>query len=78
MFNPLVDDFSELTDTEIENKIIELGKKYWQARNPQLQAQIATILQMYKEEARSRRAKAYQKQNNQDLDNGLDNLINVS
>jgi len=78
MFNPLVDDFSELTDTEIENKIIELGKKYWQARNPQLQAQIATILEMYKEEARSRRAKAYQKQNNQDLDNGLDNLINVS
>lgn len=78
MFNPLVDDFSELTDSEIENTIVELGRKYWQARNPQLQAQVATILEMYKHEARSRRAKAYQKQNDQDSDNGLDKLINIS
>jgi len=78
MFNPLVDDFSELTDTELENKIVELGRKYWQARNPQLQAQVATILDMYRQEAHSRRAKAYNSQNDQDKDKGLDNLINVS
>jgi hypothetical protein len=77
MFNPLVDDFSQLTDNEIEDKIVELGRKYWQARNPALQAQVATILEMYKQEAGLRRAKAYQKQSDQD-DSGLDNLINVS
>lgn len=77
MFNPLVDDFSKLPDNEIENKIVELGRKYWQARNPQLQQQIAVMLEMYKEEARSRRSKAYQK-HNEDDQNGLDSLINIS
>ena len=37
MFNPLVDSFSELKDAEIENKIVELQRKYFQAgANPQL------------------------------------------
>ena len=77
MFNPLVDDFSALTDTEVEEKVVELGRKYWMSRNPDLQAQVATILEMYKEEARARRARAYQ----QSQDNGndsLDNLININ
>lgn len=79
MFNPLVDSFDQLTDTEIEQKIIELGRKYWQAgRNPQLQSQIATILDMYKQEIAARRARAYQKQNENQDDNGLDDLINIS
>lgn len=77
MFNPLIDSFDKLSDSEIDAKISELGRKYFQSRNPQLQQQIATILEMYKDEARSRRAKQYQKiqQNN---DNGLDSLINIS
>lgn len=77
MFNPLVDDFSQLSDAEIEQKITELGRKYWQARNPQLQTQIATILDMYKQEASSRRAteKLRQQENG---DNDLDSLINIS
>lgn len=78
MFNPLVDSFSVLTDSEIEDKISELGRKYFQSRNPQVQAQIATILEMYKEEARARRASALLKQSEQNGDNGLDNLINIS
>jgi len=77
MFNPLVNNFSDLTDLEIENKITELGRKYWQARNPQLQDQIATILEMYKQEIHSRRARQNLK-NQEDGENGLDNLINVS
>jgi len=77
MFNPLVDDFSALTDTEVEEKVVELGRKYWMSRNPDLQAQIATILEMYKEEARARRARAYQ-QSQQNDDSGLDNLININ
>lgn len=77
MFNPLVDDFSKLTDPEVETKISELGRKYFMSRNPQVQMQIATLLDMYKEEMRARRARAQQ----QSLQNGnsdLDSLINIS
>ncbi len=76
MFNPLVDSFSELTDTEVENKILELTKKYYQTHNPNLQMQIANILDMYRSEAQVRRANALKSQQNDD--NGLDSLINVS
>ena len=79
MFNPLVDSFSELKDAEIENKLVELQRKYFQAgANPQLQQQVQAILEMYKLEMQERRSKSLQKQNQQDGDNSLDNLINIS
>ena len=78
MFNPLVSDFSELTDAQVDEKIMELGRKYWMTHNPDVQAQIAVLLEMYKEESRTRQAIAYQRMNDQNGDNGLDNLINVS
>jgi hypothetical protein len=77
MFNPLVDDFSKLTDLEVENKISDLGRKYFMVRNPQVQMQIATLLDMYKDEMRARRSRAHLKS----LENGnsdLDNLININ
>lgn len=77
MFNPLVDSFDNLTDSDIENKIVELQRKYFLTHNPSLQNQISVILDMYKEEARSRRAKQFAKLNNQD-NNDLDSLINIS
>lgn len=79
MFNPLVN-MNDLTDSEIENKISELGRKYFQTHNPQLQAQIATVLEMYKTEARARRAIAAQREreNNENGENSLDSLIKVS
>ena len=78
MFNPLVDDFSQLSDPVLEDKIVELGRKYWLTRNPQVQMQISNILEMYKAEAQARRARAYLKQNENNDNNGLDSLINVS
>ncbi len=79
MFNPLVDSFSELKDIEIENKIVELQRKYFQAgANPQLQQQVQAILEMYKLEMQDRRSKSLQKQNQENGDNSLDNLINIS
>ena len=30
MFNPLVDDFSLLKDSEVEEKLFDLKRKYWQ------------------------------------------------
>jgi hypothetical protein len=78
MFNPLVDDLSVLDDLEIENKISELSRKYFQARNPELQRQVAVILEMYKQESITRREKARLQQNQENGEEGLDNLINIS
>lgn len=77
MFNPLVDSFAELTDQQIDEKVTELGKKYWQTQNYRLREQILSILNMYREESQVRRAKLYQKQAD-DNDNDLDSLINVN
>jgi len=80
MFNPLVDSFSELSDNQIDDKINELSRKYFLTNNPDLQSQIATVLNMYKEELRTRSAVAMQRQRDgQDSgEDSLDNLINVS
>jgi hypothetical protein len=78
MFDPRIDNLDTFTDSEIENRIIELGRKYWMSRNPEVQQQIAIALDMYKEEASIRRAKALLKQQEQNGENPLDNLINVS
>ena len=78
MFDPRIDNLDTFTDSEIENRIVELGRKYWMSRNPEVQQQIAIALDMYKEEASTRRAKALLKQQEQNGENPLDNLINVS
>jgi hypothetical protein len=78
MFNPLVDSFTELSDAEVENKSIELQRKYFMTHNPQVQEQISAILDMYQEENRSRRAKQYMQQQEQNGEKGLDSLINIS
>jgi len=79
MFNPLVDSFDKLTDAEVETKVVELQRKYFMARSPEMQIQVQAILEMYREEASARRAKQYIQQNNQDDgEKGLDNLINIS
>ena len=74
--HPLAEDFSLLKDAEIETRVSELSKKYWQSSNPALQNQISLFLDLYNEELRSRRAKMWQQQY-QSRDKGLDKLINV-
>jgi|TARA_B110000977_G_scaffold160285_1_gene204610 hypothetical protein len=78
MFNPLVDSFTVLSDAEVEQKMLELQRKYFMSANPQVQSQITAILDMYLEENRSRRAKQYVQQQEQNGEKGLDSLINVS
>jgi metal-responsive CopG/Arc/MetJ family transcriptional regulator len=79
MFNPLVDSFDDLTNAQIDESIRDLSKKYFQSRNPQVQQQISTILEMYKQEARTRSAKEMQRiKDEQNGESGLDNLINIS
>ena len=75
--HPLIDDFSDLTDTELNEKISELSQKYWKTRNSSVQIQMTMILDQLKEEQRLRIQKSQQQ--NQDSDeNDLDNLINIS
>jgi hypothetical protein len=78
MLNPLVDSLADYNLTQLEDKIIELQRKYFQTRNPGLQAQIANILEIYKEELYTRRAIEAQRQRDQDGNNSLDSLINIS
>lgn len=75
--NPLVDDLSKLKDTEIENRIQDLSKKYFQTHNLNLQHQIASFLDLYRAELENRRARLWQEQY-QKRDKDLDNLINVN
>lgn len=75
--HPLVQDLGQLKDTELENKIQELSKKYFQTSNTVVQAQIAMFLDMYRNELQIRRAKMWQEQY-QKRDTDLDSLINIS
>lgn len=75
--HPLIEDLSHLKDQELETKILDLSKKYWQARNPDLLRQMSMILDVYNEELRTRRAKALE-QLYQNRDKDLDKLINVN
>lgn len=75
MFHPIHDDLSDLKDKELDDKILELTKKYWAAArlgNPDLLTQLETFLIMYKEE---QRARFHKKVNGPD--NDLGQLINV-
>jgi hypothetical protein len=73
--HPLAEDYSKLKDAEIEARISDLGKKYWQSANPGVQNQISMFLDLYREELRSRQAKQWQQ--HQTKSPALDKLINV-
>jgi hypothetical protein len=77
MSHPLSEDFGQLKDAEIEQRIQDLSKKYWQTQNANVQRQITMFLDMYKTEMQHRRQQQlnqlYQKRSKD-----LDNLINVS
>lgn len=75
MFNPLLDNFDDLTDTQLQEKIQDLSRRYFQTRNPELQNQIAVILDMFKQEQTTRLYKNQNSDNDEDSD--LDNLINI-
>lgn len=75
MFNPFVDNLVDLRDEEIEQKILELSKKFLAAQRMgkiELLTQLQTLITMYRDESTRRRLT----KNNQ-LDDDLDQLINV-
>ncbi len=75
MFHPLAGDLSSLKENEIEEKLVDLNKKYYAAArmgSRDLLTQLSTLITMYREELKLR----YAKKNQQD-DDDLGQLINV-
>ncbi len=75
MFHPLAGDLSVLKDNEIEEKLIDLNKKYHAAArmgSRDLLTQLSSLITMYREELKFR----YAKKSQQD-DDDLGQLINV-
>lgn len=75
MFHPLEENVQEITDQELEKKLGELNKKYYQAArlgNRDLLTQIETFVTIYRNEmSRRHQVKLEESQKN------LDGLINV-
>jgi predicted transcriptional regulator len=77
MIHPLAEDFTQLKDNEVEMKLQELSKKYWQTQNPMVRQQIAVFVDIYKTELSMRRAKMVEQQH-QKRDKDLDKLIKIN
>lgn len=74
--HPLANNIENLKDAELELKINELSKKYFQTTNMQLQSQILMLLESYKEQLARRRYEDWVKMN-ESRDKSLDKLINI-
>jgi hypothetical protein len=77
MFHPLQEDLSIFTDSEIEQRLQDITRKYFAAQrlgSRDLLTQLSTFATIYRDEM-SRR---YMKKNKGDLDRDLDKLINVN
>lgn len=76
MFHPFETDLSQLKDSEVESKLIELNRKYFAAARlgkPELLTQLATFVTIYKDELNKR----YRDKLKGQYDGDLDQLINV-
>jgi len=77
MIHPLVDDLSDLTDQDLDQKVKDLTSKYFAAQrfgNPQVLTQLLNFLTIYREEMTRR---SLERKLKTDDDNDLDQLINV-
>jgi hypothetical protein len=77
MFHPLEEDLSKLSDSEVENRVQELSRKFFMAQRlgkPEMLTQLATFVTIYKEEM----SKRYRDKTKNDLGGDLDQLINVN
>ena len=77
MFHPLEENLSEVSTSDVELKLSELNKKYYQAQrlgNNQLLTQLQTFVKIYRNELRQR---AIQAKFDEEQEKDLDQLINV-
>jgi hypothetical protein len=75
MFHPFSGDLKDLKDQEIENKLIELNKKYYLAArmgSKDLLTQLSTFITIYRDELSKRHSQKLKQS-----DSDLGQLINV-
>jgi len=77
MNHPLIGDYKNLTDVELQERVSNLSTKYWQTQNPEVRSQMTLILDELKEELRTRNQKSLQN-NSEDDNKDLDSLIKIS
>lgn len=75
--HPLAGSFENLKDSEIEEKITDLTKKYFMTSNIEVQMQISSLLENYKEEIGKRRQLQLQRLM-QKSEKSLDNLVKIN
>ena len=75
--HPGISSLDEFTDTQLEDKITQLSRYYHVTANDDVRRQMILVLDEYKLELETRRIQAKKKMQ-QDDENDLDNLINVS
>tara|TARA_B100001287_G_scaffold184602_1_gene155757 strand:- start:1818 stop:2048 length:231 start_codon:yes stop_codon:yes gene_type:complete len=75
--HPLVNDLSEFTTPQLQEKIVSLQKKYFAMNNAQVQNQIVLLIDTYNLEIERRQRSKDKKEPNKD-NNDLDKLINIS
>ena len=69
--HPLINNLSELKDSELESRVNDLTRKYFMTNNPQVQQQISAALDAHKEALTERRRIAFEQAmeiRNKDLD----------
>jgi hypothetical protein len=75
--HPLLGTLTALSENEIEQKISEASRRYWQTGNFEVREQISMVIDSYKLELENRRIQQ-RAQSQQNGNSDLDNLINVS
>lgn len=77
MIHPHQGDLKELSDAQLDQKLLKLNSMYFLSNNPDMRQQILLLIDSYKiemEERQITKRKKMQEEGNDDLDN----LINVS
>jgi len=80
MFNPLIEDPSKLKDQDLENKILDLSRKYGIAMRlgqGGIAQQIVITLDAYRMEQQTRQIESMKTIQEKQKKQGLDDLINV-
>jgi len=75
--HPFIENLTPLTDSELENKISEISKRYFMTQNTYVREQILMVLSTYKEELENRRSELWNK-TMENTNKGLDKLININ
>jgi|TARA_E500000178_G_scaffold192970_1_gene190963 hypothetical protein len=77
MSHPLLENLTVLSDTDLQERLSSISTKYWQTQNPDVRSQMIVIIDELKYELKLRSSKPVENSED-DGDNSLDNLINIS